>query len=720
MMPDDELPDTLGAGAETEALPDAATADVGQADDRQPDKPASPGELVPIDGRVVEPFKPQKGGPGEWRPIIPAWILSGTEVKRRAKWHYRKKRHQALYHLVRFPWRACLTCAYAGVGAARIVYAQISWAWVAEQTYLRAEAVEAGDTRTWLTLHNHVRAVRRVRIPVLIVEAGVLTVGGALVTLVIPWLWWPVGAVTIPVLAYIGRPVDKPIMQAAVVPQYFDPLTRELIVTTLGSLGIGEMNKAITKDPEKAIVLYNPIMRDGPGWRADVDLPHGVTAAEVAERRERLASGLRRPLGCVWPETDHRRHPGALNLWVGDEDMTTAQQPAWPLAKRGTVDLFAPVQVATDPRGRPVTVTLMFASLIIGGVPRMGKSYLLRLLLLIAALDVRAELHIYDLKGTGDQSCFEPVAHRYRAVDDMDPEDMDYVMAGLRGLRSEMRSRTRKIRAMPRTVVPEAKVTPDLASNPKAGLHPIVVAIDETQVLFEHPIYGEEAEQIVTDLVKRGPALGILAWLATQRPDDASIPRPISDNAVLRACLRVVGHIANDLVLGTGAWRNGYRAAMFSLLDKGIMWFAGEGINPVICKGHGYSNLDAEPVIARAYAARKAAGRITGYAAGIEHDEPPRVFTADVLTVFRDDEDKVTYKTIAERLGEQMPEVYADITPAAVSSQLRAAEVRVKTVRERGQKPAQGCEREAVHEAAAAEIERRRQATEPVLATRGV
>ncbi len=158
-----------------------------------------------------------------------------------------------------------------------------------------------------------------------------------------------------------------------------------------------------------------------------------MTAAEVMDRRDKPASGLRRQIGCVWPENDRKRHPGALVLWVGDEDMSKAEQPAWPLARRGGVDLFAPVPFATDQRGRPVTITLMFVSIIIGAIPRMGKTFLLRLLLLIAALDVRAELHVYDLKGTGDLAPLRPVAHRYRAGDE--PEDMDYLVADFRQLR---------------------------------------------------------------------------------------------------------------------------------------------------------------------------------------------------------------------------------------------------------------------------------------------
>ena len=93
--------------------------------------------------------------------------------------------------------------------------------------------------------------------------------------------------------------------------------------------------------------------RDGPGWRADVELPYGVTATEVIERREKLAAGLARPLGCVWPEGNADVHPGRLVLWVGDQDMANARKPAVAAAaSTGTVDLFKPVPCGTDQRGR--------------------------------------------------------------------------------------------------------------------------------------------------------------------------------------------------------------------------------------------------------------------------------------------------------------------------------------------------------------------------------
>ena len=654
------------------------------------------GTVVPFPGPPAPPVRPQRGQPGEWRPVIPEHLRTRQGRRKALGWHARRARHHAAYHGVRVPKRIVLTVRWAAVGLARIVFAQLGWWWVSEQAYLRHDAVASGDTARWLSLHKHAREVRLIRGLILAGEILALVLAAALVTVHLPLLWIPIGLAGVPVLAWTGRPDDKPIVDSAVVPVAVERLTMETIVRALGALGIGEMNKALREYPDKAIVPIDLPMRDGPGWLARLDLPHGVTAGAVSEKREELASGLRRPLGCVWPETDHKRHPGALNLYVSDEDMTQADQPAWPLAKRGAVDLFKPVVFAFDPRGKSVTVLLMFASVIIGSIPRMGKTFLLRLLLLICALDVRSELHLYDLKGTGDLAPLRPVAHRYRAGDD--PEDIDYLIADFRALRTEMRRRTKIIRDIADRYperCPENKVTAELASDKSLGLHPVVIGVDECQVMFEHPAYGAELESIATDLTKRGPALGIIQMLATQRPDAKSIPTGISANAVLRVCLKVMGQLENDMVLGTSMYKAGIRATMFAFEDKGVFYFGGEGLRPRIMRGQNIDGPAAKVITARARIMREAAGRVTGYALGQDGDMEVRSLAADVLAIFGGD-DKLWCETIADRLRGSIPSAYADITQEAVASQLRALAVTVKNVRETGKGPRSGCERTAV------------------------
>jgi S-DNA-T family DNA segregation ATPase FtsK/SpoIIIE len=651
---------------------------------------AFPGATAPA--RARQPARQ----PGEPRDIIPGHLKTWAGIRKALTWRYKHARHHLLYHLARSPKRLALAVVWAPVGLARLAHAQLAWWWVSEQAYLRHEAIAANDSRTWYQLHQHAREVRLVRGIALGCEVAAAVLACVLLTTFAPLAWLPVLAVAVPLLAWIGRPADKPIVDSATVPVAYELLTREAIIRALSGLGIGEMNKALREYPDTAVVLIDPVHRDGPGWLARLDLPYGVTAGQVSEKRENLASGLRRPLGCVWPETDHKRHPGALNLFAADEDMTTAEQPPWPLARRGAADMFAPVPFGTDPRGRVVTITLMFVSIIIGSIPRMGKTFLLRLLLLICALDVRSELHVYDLKGTGDLAPLRPVAHRYRAGDE--PEDIEYLVADFRKLRTEMRRRTKVIRTLADErpdLCPENKVTPDLASDKRYGLHPIAVAVDECQVAFEHPAYGAELTEIATDLTKRGPALAMLLMLATQRPDSKSIPTGISANAVLRMCLKVMGQIENDMVLGTSAYRNGTRATMFSFDDKGVFYFSGEGQKPRIMRGQKFDSPECKAIVARARVMREHAGRLTGYALGLDTDEDTRSFAADVMAVFGED-GKLWCETIADRLRGSLPAVYADITQEAVASQLRALKVTVKNVREPGKGPRSGCERTAV------------------------
>jgi S-DNA-T family DNA segregation ATPase FtsK/SpoIIIE len=116
-------------------------------------------------------------------------------------------------------------------------------------------------------LHKHAREVRLVRGLVLLAEAAALAVGGVLLSSCSVLLWIPVGVVAVPVLAWIGRPDDKPIMTSAVVPVVIDRLTIELIVRTLGVLGIGEMNK----EPGDLIERRAPVhllghCRPAPPW----------------------------------------------------------------------------------------------------------------------------------------------------------------------------------------------------------------------------------------------------------------------------------------------------------------------------------------------------------------------------------------------------------------------------------------------------------------------
>lgn len=610
------------------------------------------------------------------RPIIHPVLRSRAEAVALARWVAAHYAHVSGYHASRTPKYAVKLVFRAPRGASCLVGGLHRWALDLEGHPVRIAAVLKADPETYLKLSRQRDARVKLRLP-LAVAAVITGLALAVVVAVIapPLLAGLVVAATVVALGVMGKPADAPpLIDRAVVPNSVEKLTSDIVYRALGALGIAALGQAISKNPRSALEFKAPITRDGPGWRADLDLPHGVTVAEVQEKRDKLASGLRRPIGCVWPEVDHGQHPGRLILWVGDQDMSKARQPAWPLGRHGTADLFKAAPFGTDQRGRVIPITLMFASVIIGSIPRMGKTFLLRLLLLIAALDPRAELHAYDFKGTGDLSPVEIVAHRYRAGDD--DEDIAYALADFRALREEMRRRTKVIRGLPRDICPENKVTPELASRKSLGLHPITIGVDECQVMFEHPEHGAEFEEICTDLVKRGPALGITLILATQRPDAKAIPTGISANAVLRLCLKVMGQTENDMVLGTSAYKNGTRATMFAFSDKGICYFAGEGDAPRIVRSFYIDAPTAEKIAARARGLREAAGTLSGHALGeVPEDTGPAFdLLADIAAVVS--EPKLWSDTVVARLAELRPDAYGawgGMEPEDRAAQLTAA-----------------------------------------------
>ncbi|MDO5630047.1 MAG: hypothetical protein Q4G43_17175, partial [Mobilicoccus sp.] len=261
-----------------------------------------------------------------------------------------------------------------------------------------------------------------------------------------------------------------------------------------------------------------------------------------------------------------------------------------------------------------------------GAVPRQGKTAALRLLLLGAALDPRCEVHAHDLKGGADLLPLAAVAHYCRTGDD--PEDLDALITDLRAVRADMRRRYKTVRTLPRQVCPDAKVTPELASERRLGLHPLVVGLDECQLLFEDARYGAEFDEIVTDLVKRGPAVGISVLVATQRPDARSLPSGIRANAVLRYCLRVTSQVETDMVLGTSAYKRGLRPTMFGRDDLGVGYLVGDGADPVIVRAAYVDTPTADSIAARARLARQRAGLLSGMAAG---DAEPETHTGPTL-----------------------------------------------------------------------------------------
>lgn len=584
------------------------------------------------------------------QPVVPAWIRDDVTRRTAAKFAVLHVSHLAAFHTARLPKYAARTAWHAPRGLWRFTGAVAGWVFDAEAAPLRAEAVARGDHKAYAKLDELRAAKIRYRGITFCSLALGLLISVLVADAYWAFAWIPAALVGVVTLGYMGRPLDRVWLDVPLEETVRQPLTADVVVRALTSLGLAAMSK-----PE-SITFAHPVTRDGPGWRADVNLPFGVTVADVIDRRERLASGLRRPLGAVWPEPDHSEHAGRLVLWVGYRAMSKARQPDWPLLRSGTHSMFHPVPFGTDQRGRNTGIRLMYSNLLTGGLPGSGKTMATRVTLLAGALDPQCEQHVWDLSGKGDLAALEQTAHRYGCG--LDEQTLANCVLDLREAYGELERRAKVLAGLPRDLVPENKVTPDVAARRTLGLHPYQFAVAECQELFGHPEFGKVAAELAAGFIKRGRALGMILLLDTQRPDAGSLPPAITANAGTRFCLRVMDDRANNMVLGAGAYAAGYRATSFTPDDKGIGFLVGAEPVPIVVRSYYIDAVQADKVAARGRAVREAAGLLTGYAAGDVGAELPAVsLLADVASAIGP-EDRMWSETICARLAELRPELY--------------------------------------------------------------
>ncbi|MET9313082.1 cell division protein FtsK [Kribbella sp. NPDC003505] len=653
------------------AAESAAPADYDVDPDEDDDTEAVPVRVDPVPGSVPGLFPWDRTD--ERRAPIPLWVSDTATRKAAIAWVGDMAKHKAKFHAVRTPLYAGRVAVRVPRGGARVLRDYTRWVSDAETYPLRREAIRKADAIEHMKLARATAERQRARLGLSALVAVPVLAGLALVVFAVPVpvaVLLGVGAASW--LGVRGGTEDKPLFGRAVVTGKVPELTSDMIIRALGSLNNSLLNNAVKSG--RGITFPAPITREGPGWRADIDLPHGVTANDIMEKRSALASALRRPLGCVWPEPDPNQHEGRLVLWVGDKDMAQSPAASWPLARKGKADLFEPFAFATDQRGRTVSLLLMFANMLIGAMPRYGKTFALRVIALAAALDPLVRLYVYELKGTGDLAAIEDSCHRYHSGP-AETEDLEAAMAGLREIANvELSRRAKVIKSLPKDKCPENKVTPELAANKSLGLFPILLMVDECQELFKSDEFGAEAAELCEKIIKRGPALGIILVLATQKPDSKSLPTAISSNMGIRFCLRVMDQTANDMVLGTSTYKAGIRATEFKAKDKGIGILLGHADSHQTVRSYYIDGPAAEAIGKRAHQLRDKAGTLSGQAAGETPDVqagPRYSLLDDIAAVLQPGEDKVWSETVCDRLEDLRPDVYRGWDATGLSNALK-------------------------------------------------
>jgi DNA segregation ATPase FtsK/SpoIIIE, S-DNA-T family len=628
------------------------------------------------------------------KAIIPAHWRTREAARRHLSLMAARHGHAAAYHGVRAPGYLGLTAMWAVIGVFRICGRLLAWWHVPDLHLLESQAAADGLIHEHLRLHKVGRETRKGRGLILAVSAAGVIIALAALTYAPRWAWALLALAVVPALARAGRPAGKPIVTSAVLPAAVQAPSQDVITRAMASLGIPGIDRWLRDGHELAFPA--PVREDGPGWRAEVDLPYGVTATQVIERREQLASGLRRPLGAVWPEPVTHEHAGRLELFVGRTDLSKARQAPWPLLRAGECDVFAGLPFGTDVRLRQVKAPMAYHNWLGGSIPRQGKTAFVRVLTCAAALDPLAEQWIHELKGSGDLDPLEKICHRF--CSGVDDASIGYAAESLRLLRAEVMRRTERLKALARELCPDKRVTRQIAARRALKLWPIVCTIDEAQNLFSHPEFGKQAGADAEFIIKIGPAFGVILIIATQRPDKASLPTGVSGNVSDRFCLKVMGQVENDMVLGTSAYKNGVRATTFRPeIDAGIGYYVGGSGGPKVVRTYYLDMPATERVAARARALREAAGTLSGVALGLDDEADARDVLADLAAVFGADAG-LQWAEAAARLAHRFPDRWDGASADAVSAEARSHGVPSVDVKASGRN-LKGCRLEDVRAA---------------------
>jgi hypothetical protein len=653
-------------------------------------------ELDQDPGPVAPVFVDQPPDQTTRRPIIPVHLRTVAGVKNTAKRKSGEVGYRIGYHALRAPLYVLLALWWSQVGILRLIGRQLRWWWHPELTSMLQHAATKNDLKEGRELHKQVGKARQSRGLILLIEAiGVMVFPAVAVALLPDWALIAAGVFLVPVLAHVGRPVGKPIVSAAIVTPRHRRLNSDIVLRAYYVAGLGHPDK-----PDEQITFGSQMSRDNldAGSQVVVNLPYGKTFSDAMKAREKLASGLDVAVSQVFltcEKTSNRTHL----LWVADVDPLAISAGRTPLLDCKPRDFWRAAPLGLDERGRRVLLPLIFSSMLVGAQPRKGKTFTARALALFAALDPYVRLSVFDGKGSPDWRKFALIAWTYGfglLPDRHQGDPIENLVATLRKAKTDVLMRNQRLSDLPTSVCPEGKLTREIARDPRYGMPVWVIVLDEFQEYLNtgDTELDEEIAELLVFLVKVGPSVGVILISSTQKPSGLGSTGKVArrftdyrDQHLTRFALKTGSYIVSDAVLGAGAYSEGYDSSALPVGDgtNGTYDYRGIGIlydSPVgnaTVRTFLADGADAEKILLAARRHRERAGTVDGMAAGANIAAQARDPLADTLDAFRGDETFLSWETLAERLADQQPDRYAQVTVDGLSKTLRGLKLGIES-----------------------------------------
>jgi S-DNA-T family DNA segregation ATPase FtsK/SpoIIIE len=549
-----------------------------------------------------------------WRrsPRVPVWLKDRRQAVQAGR--------DVVVAVLRSPWR------YLGAVLRGLVAAGRWWrGWVTVRDY--REAAELSEKLA--DKFVEIRALTLFRWKVTGAVVGVAVLAVSVLHLVYgPPVFWIVGGCVSVALAVLGRrkegsPGRKPVLAGP----------RTLTWTMDPQVLVDAFRDAKLVGKDETLRLVERATRIGDGWAITVDLPATRKATDVVKNREALASAL--AVDELQLSIERVRgnggHAGRVAMWVADSDPYATPPLRTPLLGVGQWDAWRPVPFGRDARDRRVDLPLVWTSVLIGAIPRQGKTMAARLAAAGLILDPHTRLYVADFKAGKDWDGAAEVAHRFMSGDEA--EHVLALVGWLVELVGEVQGRYRRMRELDNETCPESKVTPAMSRDLALNMPITAVFLDEVQVPLEDRTSvkvegkkltaGEYVGELLTWLAKKGPAAGIVLVLATQRPDSKTIPSGLRAVLGSRFALRVMDWRDSNIVLGEQMNTRGYDSSRLLASHKGVGILrpdgdpqAGSDVLALTVRTYYMPNEDWRTICERGRELRQSTGRLTGHAAG--------------------------------------------------------------------------------------------------------
>lgn len=566
----------------------------------------------------------------------------------------------ARFHLYRTHVYVGQNVIWSFRGAHRTITGLVRWARVHDKREAVWQAQDqAAETHNWgpyERLDRDQRTQAKTRTPI-----AVLGTAGTMVLVWVgttnPWTVVPTLLAVLFTLGWLGRPQDRPYIESAVTSA---PKARRI---TPDMITVALRAAKLCKETDTPDFLAPGVYRDGKGYGAIIDLPLSVTARSAIKRQIDIAAGLRISDRRLFIEqsTGPEGHASQIKMWIADTDPLTGPPVTSPLVKASKFDLWQEIPFGKDEKGHLVSFLLLWTNVLIGALPRMGKTFVLRLIVAAAALDPYVRLLLWDGKGGKDHAPFERVCHAFGAG------AADKVARALlttaTDLVQDMDERYEKMSTLDDDRCPEGKLTPALARDRKMNMPITLLAIDEFQVYLQNEAYGAKILKALTVLAQRGTGAGIILALATQRPSSKVMNTDFRDLFGTRIALRMITDEASEMILGSGSSRAGLNSAKFRATDKGVCILLGADDGALVDRGGQTVNAHlmdlpaATAVATTARALREGAGTLTGVAAGERPEDLSEQVLSHVAAAF-EGEEKAHSDVLCARMAATYPGLY--------------------------------------------------------------